>query len=112
MLLFSAGKEVSETVFFAQHPPPTTAVPTTTPGAAELTALGAHTSDNLLKEDELQGPETTSTGDLLNAATLVATTTSDTSVLPVIAKVDRGFDLDATRKFARMLRKEEKVKLC
>lgn len=123
-LLFSAGRDVTETVFMARHPPASAPQHVHTVHAEGHATFSAEVGGD--KEDSLQHPETTSSAAELALSELDTSSggggaggggpgsASSSSIPPlrsaVSAKLDRGFDLDATRKFARMLRKEEKVR--
>lgn len=117
-LLFSAGRDVSETAYLAKLPPPSCLAPTAehmhSSGADGDGGADGYDSD---KEDMLQRPETTSSlTDLatgIDGMAVQGDSQSRSSFLPLLggaAKImERGYDLDTTRKFARMLRKDEKV---
>jgi hypothetical protein len=117
-LLFSAGRDVTETVFMARHPPTSAPQHVHTVHAEGHATFSAEVGGD--KEDSLQHPETTSSAAELALSEIDTSSGggagpgSASSIPPlrsaVSAKLDRGFDLDATRKFARMLRKEEKVR--
>jgi hypothetical protein len=107
-LLFNTGRDVTETAHLAKYPPAAEEARATADGDERGGADDDTAGEGADKEDAVQQPETTvSLTDLA-----AALDRSASSVLPAVAgaaKPERGFDLDTTRKFARLLRKDEKV---
>jgi hypothetical protein len=108
-LLFNTGRDVTETAHLAKYPPAAEEARATADGDERDGADDDTAGEGADKEDALQQPETTvSLTDLA-----AALDRSASSMLPAVAgaaKPERGFDLDTTRKFARLLRKDEKVR--
>jgi hypothetical protein len=109
-LLFNTGRDVAETAHLVKYPPAVEEARATADCVERDGADDDMAAEGADKEDAVQQPETTvSLTDLA-----AALDRSASSMLPAVAgaaKLERGFDLDTTRKFARLLRKDEKVRL-